>query len=533
MTRTLCMLQIFLGMAGLCVVSSAQAAERPNLLIILADDLGYSDVGCYGSEIRTPNLDQLASKGLRFSQFYNTARCWPTRSCLMSGYYAQQLRMDPVRSGPHPPWARLLPHYLKTLGYRCYHSGKWHIENFPRILADGGFDRSYYLRDHNASFYPRDHMEDDKPLPKVDPKSGYYHTTAITDYLLKYLKDHAQQNSQQPFLGYLAFTSPHFPLHALPEDIARYQDKYRQGWEETRAARYQRQRDMGLIQCALSDPEPTLKTPLGKDSLKILGQGEMPHAVTWASLTEEQKEFQATKMAIHAAMVDRIDREIGRVCDQLKRMNAFENTIIFFLSDNGASAEILVRGDGHDPKAAPGSATSYLCLGPGWSTSSNTPFRRHKIWVHEGGISTPLIVHWPKGIAAQGEIRHNVGHLIDIVPTLLDITGVPRDTRWNDLQPPEFPGKSLLPTFAKDLTVTHDELYFNHSQSRALRQGDWKAIASSEAPQTWALYNLAKDRAESQDLAVAEPERLKQMVARWEALDKQFRAQSEIKAATP
>ncbi len=332
-------------------LAAPAAAPRPNFLIILADDMGFSDAGCYGGEIHTPNLDRLAANGLRFTQFYNTARCWPTRSSLLTGYYAQQIGMDPPK-GPLPPWTRVLPHYLKPLGYRCYHSGKWHLMGAPKPVADGGFDRSYLFEDWDRYFSPSRHFEDDVKLPPVKPDSGYYATTAFADHAINYLKEHAADHAAEPFFLYLAFTSPHFPLHALPEDIARYRDRYLEGWDSIREQRWQRLRQMNLLDCGLPPIDPKFTPRYFKpEVMEQLGPGEVEHPVPWKTLTDEQKRFQATKMSLHAAMVDRMDREIGRVLDQLRVMGALDNTVIFFLSDNGADATLMIRGEGHDRSA--------------------------------------------------------------------------------------------------------------------------------------------------------------------------------------
>jgi arylsulfatase len=253
--------------------------------------------------------------------------------------------------------------------------------------------------------------------------------------------------------------------------------------------------------------------------------------IPWNDLTTEQRDFQATKMAIHAAMVDRMDQEIGRVLDQIKKMGQFDNTIVLFLSDNGASAEMMVRGDGHDPTAPPGSAKSFLCLGPGFSSLANTPFRRHKTWVHEGGITTPLVVSWPKGIAARGELRNTPSHLIDIVPTLLELVGGKAPTNINGEAVPPPPGRSLVPALAKDVLVPHDFLWWQHEGNRALRVGDWKIVAAGETS-PWELYDLSKDRSEMHDLATTQPDRAKEMAALWNQKTEEFRALA-LKDATP
>lgn len=518
------------GLSGIAVCSAATAADkakRPNFVILLADDLGWSDLGCYGGEIATPNLDRLAANGLRFTQFYNTARCWPTRGSLLTGYYAQQVRMDPPQ-GRFAAWTRTLPQLLAPLGYRSYHSGKWHVHGAPQPCADGGFVHSYYFADSNHNFSPKKHFLDDNPLPPVERGSGYYSTVAIADYAVRWLKEHGVEHAAEPFFLYVAFVVPHFPLQALPEDIAKYRDTYRQGWVATRAARCQKQKAMGLVTCRLSEPEPQVTAPSGKASdLEILGPGETRHADPWESLSQEQKEFQAMKEAVHAAMVDRMDQEIGRVVAQLKAMGELENTAIFFLSDNGASAEVMVRGDGHDRNAAPGSAATFLCLGPGGSTVSNTPFRRHKIWVHEGGIATPLVVHWPRGINTPGALRHDQGHVIDFMPTLMELAGADPAKRDRATGAPPLPGRSLVPAFARDGAVPRDYLFFHHQGNRALREGDWKIVSAGDNNGPWELYNLAEDRAEYRNLAAEQPERLHKIAARWQALQDEFTRQAE------
>ncbi|MBW3599088.1 MAG: arylsulfatase [Planctomycetes bacterium] len=489
----------------------AEAVERPNVLVILADDLGFSDLGCYGGEIATPNLDSLAAGGLRFTQFYNTARCWPTRAALLTGYYAQQVRRDAVPGVPsggrgvRPDWAPLLPELLAPAGYRSYHSGKWHVDGMP---LEGGFDRSYLLQDQGRFFNPKVHYEDDQKLPPVEPGADYYGTIAIADHAVKCLKEHAAKHADRPFFHYLAFTAPHFPLHALEEDIDRYRDVYQRDWEEVRAERWRRQQDMKLIEGVLSDVERDVGPPYHfPEALKTLGPGEVNRPLPWEELTGEQREFQATKMAIHAAMIDRMDREIGRVLDQLREMGAFETTLIFFLSDNGASAEIMVRDDGHDPAAAPGSAETYLCLGPGWSTVANAPFRRHKTWVHEGGIATPLIVHWPAKIQDRGQLRRTPGHVIDLVPTILEIADIQLDAATAG-GPPR-PGRSFLRAF----DLPRDYLWWLHEGNRAIRVGDWKLVAAEDEP--WELFDLSIDRAETNDLAKTHPEKVQQLEEEW------------------
>ncbi len=498
----------------------------PNVLLILADDLGYSDLGCYGGEIATPNLDLLAAEGLRFTQFYNTARCWPTRGALLSGYYAQQIRRDALpevrggNQGKRPAWARLLPELLQPAGYRSYHSGKWHIDG-PVLQA--GFVRSLDMRNQGNYFSAAENRLDDQPQEAPANEAGYYATTATVDHALACLREHAANHADKPFFQYVAFIAPHFPLHAPAEAIARYRDKYLVGWDDIREARYRRQVAMGLLGTPLSPLEPELGPPYHfPDALEKLGPGEVNRPLPWNQLNDEQRRFQANKMAIHAAMVECMDREIGRLLDQLRASGALENTLILFASDNGASAEIMVRDGGHDPQASPGSAASYLCLGPGFSSAANTPFRRHKTWVHEGGISTPLILHWPLGIAARGELRRTPAHVIDIAPTLLELAGIGPPAQGDGHPRPAWPGRSLQPAFAADAVIERDSLWWLHEENRALRIGDWKLVAARGEP--WSLYDLSQDRAEQRDLAAEFPDRVRAMAENWQRQTDQFTA---------
>ena len=512
----------FAAMA-ICLSFAGVAHAAPNVLLIVADDLGYSDVGCYGGEIATPTLDQLARDGLRFTQFYNTGRCWPTRAALMTGYYAQEVLRDRLpdlpqglkagANGTRPAWAKLLPARLKPLGYRSYHSGKWHIDSTP-IAA--GFDRSYWINDYDRNFNPRSHYEDDKKLPPVKPGTTYYSSTAIADHAIKVLKDHAEHHKGEPFFEYLAFVVPHFPLQAPSEDIARYTDHYLKGWDALRDERWRRMTGMDVFHGDPSKVERDLGPPYKfPEVVDKVGPGEVNLPLEWAKLTPEQQRFQAGKMAIHAAMVARMDAEIARVLAQVKAMGAEEDTLVMFLSDNGASAEMMIRGDGHDHSSVPGSAGSYLCLGPGWSGASNTPFRRHKTWTHEGGISTPFIVRWPKGFAARNEVRHDVAHVIDVAPTILGVAGAKQAEGLYADAPAPPPGLNLAPVFERDGAVKHESLWWLHEINRALRVGDWKIVASGNAA-PWELYNLKDDRAESHDLAASMPDKVKELAAEWQ-----------------
>lgn len=512
-----------LMLAATVSANDTNTSRSPNILLIMVDDMGYSDLGCYGGEIKTPSIDSLASNGLRYSQFYNCARCWPTRAALLSGYYPQQINRDSVLdvkggggANKRPKWARLLPDYLKSAGYRSYHSGKWHIDGKP---TGNGFDRSLYVGDQLRFFSPKKLFKNDR---KIEPKDEFYATTAIADHAIEVLKEHKLNHTSKSFFSYVAFTAPHFPLHALPEDIARVGNRYKAGWDTIRNLRWERLQKMGLVKGALSKVEYNQGPPYDfPKQLKVLGEGEVNRPVPWNELTEKQKEFQQVKMKIHAAMIERIDIEVGRIIKQLKTMDVFEDTVIFFLSDNGASAEMMVRGDGHDAEAAPGSAGSHLCLGPGWSTVANTPFRKHKTWTHEGGSCTPLIVHWAKQISQTGEIREAPGHVIDLVPTILDLAGVKIAE-----QRVQFPGHTLLPSFKKN-TGNKRVLWWSHEGNQAVRDGDWKLVKTKRGK--WELYNMKEDRAETIDLAAKYPEIVTQLIKQWEAQVEQIREVRKLK----
>ena len=522
-------------------VGTSACSKPPNFLVIVADDMGYADAGAYGGEIETPNLDALASGGLRFTQFYNTSRCWPTRASLLTGYYAQQVRRDEMPgadrrefggTGVRPSWARLVSDRLREAGYRSYHSGKWHVDGEP---LENGFDHSYRAGNPAGFFHIKGHDRDGERMPEILPEEGLYQTTLTADHAIESLKEHASEHPDRPFFQYLAFHAPHFPLHALPEDIAKYRDRYLSGWDRLRQERHARQVELGFGDSQLSPLDEDVGPPYAfPDAIDQLGAGEVNRPVPWDSLTEVQQRFQAEKMAIHAAMIHRMDIAIGRVLDQIRMMGAYENTVVFFLSDNGASAEIMVRGDGHDPDAPLGSAGTYLCLGPGFSSAANTPLRLHKTWVHEGGIATPLIVHWPDGIAARNELRTTVGHVIDIAPTLLDLAGL---DAVPDAGGPPFAGRSLAEAFEGDGITLHEALWFYHQGNRALRKGDWKILHTVRTrddgwgsvtdeedarPGEWVLYDLATDRAEQHDLSAERPEVVRELADLWEQWKDRF-----------
>lgn len=501
----------FLSLAAGALLDPAPR-RKPNLLVILADDMGFSDAGCYGGAVDTPHMDRLARNGLRFTQAYSTARCGPSRSCLLTGQYAQQTASDVMTPGRIPAYTRYIPEYLKPLGYRSYHTGKWHMKH---VTGEGGvgFDHSYTMLDEFRFFSQKYHELDGEPLPATGP--DYYSTTAIADYGVRFLEEHARRHTDEPFFLYAAFHAPHFPLQAPQADIEKYTDRFAEGWDVARQRKWQRMRQMGLVNCAPAPLEPNMWTKWNTPDAELLakiGPGEVARAVPWATLNAEQKKFQRTKMAIHAAMISRMDAEIGKLLAQVERMRVSDDTVVLFLSDNGASSEQLIRGDGHDATAPLGSARTHLGLGPGWSSCSNAPFRLHKSWVNEGGIASPLIVHWPKGIKSHNELRHDACHFVDMLPTLVDLAGGKADG---------ITGRSIAPAFGKSGAAKAETLYFNHNDNRALREDDWKLIATG-AKGPWELYNMATDRCEQKDVAADESKRVERMAARWQELDNEF-----------
>ena len=483
---------------------------RPNILLILADDLGYSDLGCYGSGVRTPNLDRLAAEGVRFSQFYNAARCCPTRASLLTGLYPHQAGVGHMLQNWHPPSytsgigedTATLAEALRTGGYSSYHVGKWHVGGVGAAVGrnhplNRGFAHAYGTGGGGNYFAPQPLYRDREA---VRPEGDYYVTDAFSEWAARYLRDHRTSAPDRPFFLNLCYTAPHFPLHARTEDINRYLGTFRRGWDHERAVRFARQRQLGLVR-----PEWTLSH---RD----------PVAQPWSKIRDETAIAEwDRRMAVHAAMIDRMDQGIGHVLSALRETGQEKNTLVLFLSDNGASAEALDSwpnpARGHRPGAVVGAADSHRCLEIGWANAANTPFRENKMWVHEGGISTPLIAHWPGHVRNPGSVVGSVGHIIDLMPTFLDAAGLgyPAMLGGRSLRPLE--GTSLLPAL-RGRSLGPRRLGWEHEGNRAYRDGDWKVVATHRGH--WELYDLAADRTETQDLATRMPERTREMAAAWQ-----------------
>lgn len=539
-----------LGAAALAVPGCASTARsrpgnpgRPNIILIMADDMGFSDIGCYGGEIRTPNLDGLAANGVRFTQFYNTARCCPTRASLMTGLYPHQAGVGhmmedkgyPSYQGDLNNRCVTIAEVLKLAGYSTYMAGKWHVtryrgpegpkHNWP---CQRGYERFFGTIHGAGSFYdPCSLTRDNTQIPP--DSDDFYYTNAISDNAVQYIREH---NADNPFFMYVAYTATHWPMHALPEDIAKYKGRYDGGWDALRAERQKRMIEMGIIK------KEWKITPRDKD------------VPAWSETKD--KGWFARRMEVYAAMLDCMDQGIGRIIAELKRTDRFENTLIFFLADNGGCAEeygsrgevkpdpskpVVLKPMGKDelqpdmqPKVTrdgrpvrtgygvmPGPADTYIAYGKPWANASNTPFRLYKHWVHEGGISTPLIAHWPARIKAHDELRHQPGHLIDIMATCVDVGDAtyPAEYKGRKIIPME--GKSLLPAF-DDKPIEREAIYWEHEGNRAVRQGKWKLV--SKRPGGWELYDLEADRTELNNLAQKYPqkvEQLKVMYGNWAA----------------
>ena len=492
--------------ASACQNSKDTGHDKPNILIILADDMGYSDIGCYGGEIATPNIDKLADEGMKFLNFYNDAKCGPSRASLLTGQYSHKGKLRVGAS---------FAEVLKPVGYRTIMTGKWHQSSIP---ADYGFDRYFGLCDGCCNFWnpgtkarpgekaparkkgwenrARGWAIEDQYLKDgyVPEDKNFYTTDAFTNYAIDRLEEY--KDEEQPFMLYLAYTAPHYPLHAWPEDIAKYSNTYAGGWDQLRETRLQQMKTMGII----------------GENVELSPRNDRVHA--WSSLSEEEQEEQAYLMAVYAAMIDRMDQGIGKVLAKLKEIGKDDHTIVIFMSDNGACAE----PPNYTPDILPGPLDSYRSVGRAWANASNTPYRLFKATSHEGGIRTPLIIKWP-GVVKPGGISDRVGHFIDFVPTFMEIAGAeyPSDIRDLTLLKPD--GISFLPILHGQEQVEHPFLAWERMGSRAVRKGDWKLVqpkAKSDEDAAWELYYLADDPTELNDLSTQYPEKLEELVKQWE-----------------
>jgi arylsulfatase len=493
------------------VLLSAAKRKRPNILLIMADDMGFSDVGCYGGEINTPNINSLAERGLRFTQFYNNGICVPTRASLLTGLYSQQVGVF----GNSPMVYQnsiTLAEMLKSAGYRTLMVGKWHAQEIP---VKRGFDRHYGLCDGCINYfnpgpkregepepgqkrngYPRrwaiDHQE---YFPYVNNDKSFYTTDAFADYALHYLDEY--RNEDKPFFLYVAFNAPHYPLHAWPKDIARYRGKYMIGWDELRRQRFERIRKMKLFDVSLQ--------------LSTRDEG-IPD---WNSVAD--KDGWDLKMAVYAAMIDRMDWNIGRILTKIKELGEEDNTLVIFLSDNGGCAEDI----NHTPGIAAGPVESYCSVDRFWANASNTPFRKYKNTDHEGGICTPFIASWPGVIKQTGQMSKTVSHLIDIMPTFAEISGAHYPAAFSGYDVPPMEGQSLMPSFTGKPAPAQRTLCWrtNRQGHRAIRSGNWKLV-SPDATSPWQLYDLERDRVEMNDLAANHPDLVRDLSERYAGWEK-------------
>ena len=506
--------------------------RKPNVVLILNDDMGYSDLGCYGGEIETPNLDRLAANGLRFSSFYNTARCSPSRASLLTGLHPHQTGVGILTydSGPEGYAGNLnhrcvtIPQVLKANGYRTYMSGKWHVASSLVEPTDTwplqrGFDEFYGTIIGAGSFYdPNTLTRGNENVEHEARAEGFFYTDAISDQAVAYIERHAKERADEPFFEYVAYTAPHWPLHAHEEDIARYKGRFDAGWDALRDARLARLVASGLLQgaWALTERDPT--QPPWTDA--------------------EHKAWLLRCMEVYAAQIDRMDQGIGRILAALERTGQLDDTLVIFLADNGACAEdipedvsidelidklMIARRNtrsgepvhfGNDPGRMPGPENTYQSYGPAWANLSNAPFRLYKHWIHEGGIATPLIAHWPNGIAEKGGLRHAPGYLPDIMATIVDATGSTYPPHFEEHAVAPLEGQTLLPVFAQD-GIERQPMFWEHEGNAAVRIGQWKLV--KRYPEAWELYDMDADRTELHDLAAQQPERVAEMATQYEA----------------
>jgi arylsulfatase A-like enzyme len=505
------------SLATSCVGRPKPAATRPNIVLIMVDDMGYSDLGCYGGEIPTPNIDNLAENGIKFTQFYNTARCCPTRASLLTGLHPHQTGIGGMTNSPKKENDISKSEYgytgflnrdcvtiaevLKPAGYHTYMTGKWHLGYHAqdRWPLQRGFDRFYGINAGAASYLdpqpPRGLSYGNTPVqPEGD---NYYTTDAFTDYAVKFMEE---QQDDKPFFLYLAYNAPHWPLHAKEEDTKLFLDKYGCGWDELRLKRHAHQLDMGLLdkKWPLSDRDPGVRP--------------------WNVLSEQEKRELEYRMAVYAAQIYAVDYNVGKVVDALKKMNKLDNTLLIFLDDNGGCPEPWTdKGGGDFSDINDPAKSGSISYGQGWANASNTPFRRFKTELYEGGMSTPLIVHWPDRIVSQqGKMTDAVGYLLDIMPTVLEVSGAEYPTEFNGHKIHPLEGQSLMPAFETGNLKQHEWMFWEHVNGNAVRWGKWKAVKPKDGgDDTWELYDVEADRTETRNLATEQPEVFEKLKAEW------------------
>jgi len=507
---------------GRCARGAAGATGRPNIVFIMSDDMGYSDLGCYGGEIPTPNLDALAADGLRFTNFFNENMCVPSRATLLSGMYNTRA----LRGGALSPRCVTIPEALGAAGYATRMSGKWHLSsvgNAAGLPTGRGFQKFFGTILGAGSFFaPASLMRDDKPAEKEFEDKDFYYTDAISDNAVRYVE---QAPKDAPVFLYVAYTAAHWPLHARPADIEKYKGKYAKGWDELRKQRYARMRKLGVI------PPNAPLSP------------RHPNVPAWTD--EPHKPWQQRRMEVYAAQVEVMDQGIGRIVDTLKRTRRWDNTLIFFTIDNGGchveyppsrkgaylptkTRDGRPMRPGNLPEIMPGPEDTYQSYGYGWANASNTPYRLFKQHSHEGGIHLPLIVRWPGAGAKPGGVTDQVGHLIDILPTCLDAAGVeyPETFKGREIRPAD--GKSLVPILRGRQREGHDALFWNWAKGSAVRQGKWKLVrvkGGKKSKSNWELYDLQADPVELNDLAATMPEKVKKLDQLWQTWMKTTKAE--------
>ncbi|MCM8532087.1 MAG: arylsulfatase [Lentisphaeraceae bacterium] len=509
-------------------------AEKPSVILILVDDLGYSDLGSFGGEIQTPNIDKLAVNGLRMTQLYNSARCCPTRASLMTGLYPHKTGVGFMTVDNNKPGYRGFLNdncvtsatILKQAGYKTYLAGKWHLRGKSGkecTPTNRGFDEFYGPFHDYADFYKPElyHRlpEGRAKLPKA--KSDFYATDAITDHALHFMDD--ARKAKKPYYLYLAYNAPHFPLQAPKNLIDKYISTYEKGWDSLREERIKRMKNMGILpeKSTLSKKGIVPKVPNRNKSSKYYGK-QIP---AWNSLDSARKKDLVRRMATFAAMVDSVDQNVGRVIEDLKKNNEHENTVIFFLSDNGACAEWDPYGFDNNPYPKNklhegkdldliGQKGTFHSYGTGWANMCNTPFTSYKHYTYEGGISSPMIIHYPKGIHRPGRINRTVNHVMDIPATIIELAvgNYPKTHKGKSVYPLQ--GRSLVPIMNGQNNAENRTICIEHEGNRAIRSGKWKAVWTNYSKK-WELFNIDADRSETHDIANSHPEIVSQLNIQW------------------